>query len=79
MSLINQLGNLPLGDHGVAEIQPTVLPLHWTIHVQHIAQPVVRRTSVNQEILLLLDTLLDNFGLLSWLSFLRQNKVTYVS
>ena len=40
--------DLPLGDDGVLEVQPAILPLHGAVQVQRIAQPVVGRTSAER-------------------------------
>jgi hypothetical protein len=37
----NELSDFPLADDGVVDVQPSVLPLHWAIDVQGIAEPVV--------------------------------------
>ena len=43
---IDELGNLPLGDHSVVDIQSAVLPLDWAVQVQYVAEPIIRRTSL---------------------------------
>jgi hypothetical protein len=40
-SLSDEFSDLALGDDCVVQIQPAVLPLHWAVHVQNVAEPVV--------------------------------------
>ena len=42
----NKLLYLPLGDDGIEEVHASVLPLHGTIYVQCIAEPIVGGTPV---------------------------------
>lgn len=47
--VLNELGNLALGDHGVAHVHTAILPLDGAVHVHCIAQPVVRRPSASKD------------------------------
>ena len=48
--LANKFSDFPLGDDSVVHVESSVLPLHWTVKVQRIAQPVVRRTPAHKHI-----------------------------
>lgn len=44
-SLSDKFDNFPFGHNCMVHIQSAILPLHRTVHVQSIAQPVVGRAS----------------------------------
>ena len=40
-----KLGNFSFGDYRVVQIQPTILPLDWTVDIYGITQPIIGRSS----------------------------------
>lgn len=43
----DELEDLSLGYDSVVNIQSTIFPLHRTVHIESITQPIVRTSSVN--------------------------------
>jgi len=48
--LADEFSNFPLGDDGVVHVKSSILPLHWAVDIQRIAQPVVRRPATHKHI-----------------------------